>query len=515
MSKDSTDFQSALNYIFNIENQNINKDIELQENILDSDKFNISFNQIEKDINYLYECSRYIDDIIKYSYSFINENIQRVEEQCSDTITEIESIKNNLIKDNNKKSAYLYKCKVDSFNNESEDRDKKKLPSAVFLNNRLTMPTKQKIPIHIYDKDINNQSIILSNNILEKGATERKVYNITPSRINQLDIKFNNVTKYSVKCILENHTVKEVDLSNFIGMMDESTQDIVQLIIDMDCLNYKKIDYVINKNIRASDFWISMKERIYERNLNIPTSLEVLDIAGTINYINEIQSYQKNLARYNEAYNNYLRELTNWEISNKTALSPIFDLEEPSLHSDLQVVSKFMYTFGINSIDAYATICLNECCVVSDYIDISNQNSVNNEVSLESTYYINNGSSIEFYLQTATQEYPILPNGESVINNEKIFLNTPLRFEIDKSENYIIIGDGKILSISVEEAIKVANNYDNIYITYKTKNIGTNSLIKLNEERIKLKTIIRYYDNNYTVPYYDSSFIKLNNGDDI
>ena len=70
MIKDSIDFNYAIQQIIS------KTDFEIieQDNILESDKLNKSFSEIEKTLNTLYEKTRYIEDAIEYASSFLDTN---------------------------------------------------------------------------------------------------------------------------------------------------------------------------------------------------------------------------------------------------------------------------------------------------------------------------------------------------------------------------------------------------------------------------------------------------------
>ena len=73
-----------------------------QDKILDSDKINTTFKNMEDSLNTLYENTRYLEDAIDYCHAFLNLRIEEYSQDIKSTLKSIEDIR-----DINKNASYL------------------------------------------------------------------------------------------------------------------------------------------------------------------------------------------------------------------------------------------------------------------------------------------------------------------------------------------------------------------------------------------------------------------------
>ena len=166
---------------------------------------------------------------------------------------------------------------------------------------------------------------------------------------------------------------------------------------------------------------------------------------------------------------------------------------------DLQRVTKFSYFFGIDELN-FKRRELNEvCCHITKNILIGNSE----ELELDVSYSAKEHASVEFYIVDGQKEYPILPIGDDMVKNEKIFFKMPLRFKMDTNKPFTIKKDGEVVNISVEEAM---NANDGLY-TIDYYPIDGHSHVPTNNV-VRLKTILRLYDKDAEPPYVKSAALR-------
>jgi hypothetical protein len=176
-----------------------------------------------------------------------------------------------------------------------------------------------------------------------------------------------------------------------------------------------------------------------------------------------------------------------------------FNVPRPTFTSDLQRVTKFSYFFGIDELN-FKRRELNEvCCHITKNILIGNSE----ELELDVSYSAKEHASVEFYIVDDQKEYPILPIGDDMVKNEKIFFKMPLRFKMDTNKPFTIKKDGEVVNISVEEAM---NANDGLY-TIDYHPIDGHSHVPTNNV-VRLKTILRLYDKDAEPPYVKSAALR-------
>lgn len=188
-----------------------------------------------------------------------------------------------------------------------------------------------------------------------------------------------------------------------------------------------------------------------------------------------------------------------------------FNEPVPTFKSDLKKVNKFTYFSGIDSIEAKRLETNPEVCFISKSVSIGTLKD-NEYIELDAKYYCDDASTIEFYIIDGEREIPILPVGDSIIQNEKIFFNMDTRFPIDKEKPVLIKQGVRATNLSFNEANTKATDskMENAYnITYTPK---TSHKYKPFNQVIKIKVIIRSYEINKYSPYIKSMKIRKYGG---
>ena len=168
-------------------------------------------------------------------------------------------------------------------------------------------------------------------------------------------------------------------------------------------------------------------------------------------------------------------------------------------------IKKYIYNFGIDSINFSNMNIDNNTCFISNEINLEYNNDF---IQLLAEYDEGDNGSIEFYIIDGSEEKAILPLNQEKVFNEKIFSNLKTRFAIDESEKIIIKKDGVLLNTNFEQAQKL--NESNLTISYTPINAHN---IKIKNKNIRIKAIIRTYDNKTCIPYVKKISIRKYKGD--
>lgn len=179
----------------------------------------------------------------------------------------------------------------------------------------------------------------------------------------------------------------------------------------------------------------------------------------------------------------------------------------PTFKSSLKEQHKFIYYSGIDSIELKKVDVNKEVCFVSKYVEIG-ELTEGEYLEFDAVYSCGEDSSIEFYMLDGEEEIPIIPSGDSIIKNEKIFSELSTRFSIDDSKPIVIKNKASVSNLSLPEAKeKLLTSADNnIYnITYSTK--ASKRVLPTNKS-VRIKAILRTYGEPSDSPYIKSMKFK-------
>ena len=98
MIKDSIDFDYTIKQLTN----KLQPNIVNQGEILESEKFNTTFKEIENSLNALYEKTRYLEDSIQYAKIFLDTKVREFNNEMQSTIKELD-----MLLDNTKQLGYI------------------------------------------------------------------------------------------------------------------------------------------------------------------------------------------------------------------------------------------------------------------------------------------------------------------------------------------------------------------------------------------------------------------------
>ena len=111
-----------------------------QDKILDSNKMNATFKNMEDSLNTLYENTRYLEDAIDYCHAFLNLRIEEYSQDIKSTLKSIEDIR-----DINKNASYLeYAIPFRDDASIKKDRDNSIIPTVINKNDYLMLGIKNE-----------------------------------------------------------------------------------------------------------------------------------------------------------------------------------------------------------------------------------------------------------------------------------------------------------------------------------------------------------------------------------
>lgn len=474
-STNNIDFEYSISKI----NEPMKEDIVLQDNILDSEKINKTFQTMEDNLNKLYENTRFLEDAIDYCETFLNLKIQDYSLEIKNILKSIEDIR-----DINKNQGYIeYLIPFVDDNSIKKDRDDTKLSEAYNKNGYLMLSTKKEESINMSNiskkstyisynenlKDLLNNTryntYYIENEIANKGITETITITLEqPTRINYAFIDVINCDISNFRLVYANGVEDYVEYTN--GFFDEAV--VSQIKFDINTKRFKTSKYWIYKDKDLEDVWNKIKEFEFNVSLNPNTKLEMEDI----------------LARLYENSDN--EESKNIYVDN--------------INTSKQIVEKTMYSymFGINSVDIKYIEQETDSCFISQSINIGDV-SQNEYIQLHVSDNLKDNASIEYYLLDGDIEIALVPVGTRIIKNEKLFSSLPLRFDVINGTDIAIKKDGLLTNISLDDAkSQILSRFSADYLTsFKYNYTPINS-------NIRIKAIIRKYSNKM-----DNSYISL------
>lgn len=250
IDKSSIDFEYSISKI----NEPIKDDVFLQENILDSNKMNETFETIEYNLNKLYENTRFLEDSIDYCEAFLNLKIQDYSLEIKNILKSIEDIR-----DINKNQGYIEHL-IPFIDDSSikKDRDGGPISKMYNKNGYLMLNTKKEDEIELtniskkssyvpYNSNLNNllndkryNTYYIEDTIAGKGITETITISLLqPTRINYVFIDPINCDINNFRLVYANGIEDHIEYDN--GFFDEAI--VSQIKFDINTKRYKTSKY--------------------------------------------------------------------------------------------------------------------------------------------------------------------------------------------------------------------------------------------------------------------------------
>lgn len=478
MDNTKIDFQYSLEQI----RKTISTDFKAQDVILDSDNINTVVTNIENSLNTLYEKTRYLEDAISYCDAFLNLKIKEYNQDIQETLKHIENIR-----DINKNSAYIeYLCNFRDDLSIKKDRNDTPLPNMLYKENALMLgiKTNKDVPfsnigkasvfVPYYNnidkiKEESYRSYYIEEKVANKGIKETITLTLNePTEINYINIKPVNSKIQNLRLVYLNGVEDYVKSEN--GIIPNAI--VVQIKFDIVCKRYDTAKYYMDKSKITDDVWNKIKEYEFKYALDINSKLEMEEVIARVHGDDT--------------------ELLKTEIPNKN-----------------NILEKVMYSymFGIDEISIKKIEQDQDSCFVSQAINIG-ELSEKEFIQLHVEDIIDENATVEYSILDGNVEVPILPYGEKIVKNERLFAALPLRFNQDYSTETIIKKDGLTTDISLDDAKnQVLSRFSVDYFPEKKYNYTP-----LNSS-IKIKAVIRSYNKGINNSYLRSIKVRKYGGE--
>lgn len=283
MINDAIDFDYAINQII----KNTSPTVHLQADVLSSENMNNSFEEIENTLNTLYEKTRYLEDAIAYTKTFLETRISDFNNQISSVLHEIE----NTV-DAAKNLSYIsYNVPFVENKRSIIDRDGvTSLSPLIIKNKNLTLDylldenKKYNIWTRVtdsipYKDNINKiasenyRTIYLEEKLKSEGMKETiYTYFEEPTLVNDLNIE-------PVNCVVQNLRFGLIngleDVIEFYDMdMPIAPRVCTYIKFDLVCTNYDYNVYTLDKSLLTDNIWSKLQEFEYGQIMNLGTKLE-------------------------------------------------------------------------------------------------------------------------------------------------------------------------------------------------------------------------------------------------
>lgn len=468
MDKTNIDFQYSINQIQR-EIPNVSFP---QDTILDSEKMNITFKNMEDSLNTLYENTRYLEDAIDYCHAFLNLKIEEYSQDIKNTLKSIEDIR-----DINKNASYLeYTVPFRDDMSIKKDRDSSVISTIINKNDYLSLGIKNEKNIILgnidkkstyvpYKSNLKNiseeayRTFYIEEKIANKGIVETIIITFKePTNINYIDIKPVNAEIQNFRLVYAN------GIEDYKEYKSGIIQDAIVAQIKFELVNkkYTNAKYYMQKSKVTDDVWNQIKDFEYKYTLDVNSKLEMEEVIARVQ---------------GETVNIYQTNISN--------------------QSDVIEKNMYTYMFGIDSIEIKYIEQEKDSCFISEPINI-NKLKDGEYIQLHTEQVLSETCTVEYSLLDGDIEIDILPYGQDFIKNEKLFAALPLRFLGHESETYTIKKDGMISDISLDDAkLQVLSRFSVDYFPEEKYNYTAIN------NNIRVKAVIRKYSNQI-----DSSYIK-------
>lgn len=494
MIRNSTDFDYTISKLLEKTKTNIVS----QGEILESDKFNTTFTEIETTLNTLYEKTRYLEDSIQYAKTFLETKNREFNDEMQSIVKELESLL-----DMSKNLAYIsHNVPLRANNVFINDRDSalKTLRPLILKDNKLTLGySKNTTIVHSSIEKVSNgiayednmatvntdkkyKTIYLEEKIVPNGLTETFiVYFAEPSTVNVLDFKPTNCKIKNIRFGLINGV--EEPVSDYESLNENIYRTCIYIKFDMVCTNFNIIDYKVLKSKVTENLWNDLKE------------LEMSEM-----------SLSSDSTKLNTEY------IISRTVTNKsTGKSQTKNYSDPNKADNTISLRLYSYIFGLDEFNFMNVELEKSGYFISDYIHVGKLTDIE-YIQLYTSQSKDDNTCIEYSILDGEKEIPIIPIGHDMVENEPIFNNIETRFIRDyntTSKNYIkdvIKKDGQLTNITFEDALGMKDGQ--YTITYKP-NVSNHDAWPINSE-IRVKAYIRTFGpiNEKNIPFIDMITIR-------
>lgn len=489
MINNTIDFDYAINKI----KEATNPTIYLQGDILNSEHMNKTFQEIERTLNSLYEKTRYLEDSIAYTKSFLKTKIDYF---SSDIESILKSIENEA--DSAKNLSYIGYNAIFTKNAKTLlDRNRAtELAPLAIRNNKLTLDYKidknqdyslwtrasEYVP---YKDNIDKvkeeayRTIYLEEKLVPGGLSETIYVALPePTIINRLDMKPVNCDIKNLKFGLINGIEEYV--GDYTVDMPISSRVCTYIKFDLVCHYYDLNEYVLDRELISEDIWSLAQEFEYNQITNVGTKFDASVFIS--------------------------KAITNSQTGKKTTVT-----FGPKNNKSISTLKMFSYVFGLDTFAIKNSEFNSDGYMISEPITIGSLKE-GEYIRLAVSHQKNECCEISYSIIDGDREIPISIMDEDWIENELIFGDVDTRFEMDYDRGYtyegeIIKKNGSLVEMSFLDAKINAGKDDNRYcVSYKT---GADHYdYKPINKTIQVKCYIRTFGVIKSAPYISNITVR-------
>ena len=249
-------------------------------------------------------------------------------------------------------------------------------------------------------------------------------------------------------------------------------------------ITYNYIDKVTNREINTSNIILSTDSGIVE-----------VSNADSMRFT-PLEQIEMKPVRSNGAY----------ELRDKPTLPTRPDLTAFTPTSTEGSTVRTAYYFGIDSIELSQNTPDKKSAYISPLINIGTSSYIELDAKR------NRMSSIEFYIVDGATEAPILPVGDNVVQDEKLFWGLPTRFTVNGNEDIVIKKNGAVTTLNLNNVYD-ENFSAGVYTVTYTPAEQSHRYSPQNQQ-IRVKVIQRC-ENDATPAIIQSITIRKHGGDKI
>jgi hypothetical protein len=312
----SHNFEEGVEFLLKDLDKDINSQLMLQNNFLNSQQFNETMTAVEGELNLLYEKTRVLEDMIAYAKEFVQQEIHLNKEKLYDKLKTIEDHRDTM-----KESAYIsFRVPVKEKNaGIIRDRDGTVLDRCDVQNGNLVLSGQELETVRVMDVTNKKELIAYNDNLKEAKSTNhyRTFYLLDGPASDgvkeELTFLFedakvvNFISALPVNCkiisatmINENGAEEQIIALENTTIAERKLRGVKLTILATDAETHK---YEIDSSRLQFDFWDKVAAYEYSTALGQSNTFEFEKLAG--------------MEQYKKDYESYLTALSEWQAEKK------------------------------------------------------------------------------------------------------------------------------------------------------------------------------------------------------
>lgn len=300
--------EDAINFLNNQDVEDLNYQFMYQTNYFNSQDYNYTLYNIENNLNVLYEKSRVLQDVIKYTREYIKQNVYDITDECRSILDAIEDNVDSLKQNNYININVPFLQSTGSY----VDRDGKKLEKNAIYDAAITLSGTDKEKLKIknitqknnfkpYKENLSNliqekeyRSFYMLDGPVTDGLKEQITVEFeTENIINQLNIVASNCKISDITYIDATGTKDHISEHSNVIQSPRKTKSI-EFVTTTE--SYQKIVYYIDQARVKANFWDSIMEHEYKKTTTgtgTLTQSQIDEMAGVTAFKKEYDDYVK------------------------------------------------------------------------------------------------------------------------------------------------------------------------------------------------------------------------------